>query len=981
MQAGGAEYKPACVRAVANFTKISKDLKLESKTFNPKQFLAELPKLSPKLQALLDKIEELDKDDLSEHGRTFKHLIFSDVKQGGAGAKIIASALAAKGFTLAYTPSHKLKSDAELLKTKKSNFILLPTTPVFGQPIGVGFKKQLLHKFNERPTNAYGDLVRFMILDGGSKEGIDIFAPRYLHVFEPQTTQANFRQVVGRGTRTCGSSELVFHPNEGWPLNVFVYDVAIPDTAKDALLTPEQQENRIDTLGKLYMDSAGIDLRLINLTDELERAAIVGAVDYELNRPVHQFKLEDDTQYFKIFEGGAAASSSLTQPKASDKPVKCGARTCGRVRANKNVPTSTPMLSIAAIAAGEKIPKVRDGEYVRNYYCKLLTSNTAYCKAVQEATKDPVEFIEKHADEIIYAIRKRHYRGLTQSQRSSFLRTVFSVIPRPTVLRKMRKQDQTDLVSPKSVTPNKGDASDSDSTPSSSATKSAKSTKSEDSAATSESQTMTPEETLDEVDKEMTHSPPPLHLTPTDRKQNFLKVRQYVRDNFEEFRWHKPKMESMCPYTGPELPLNRETAARSLTGGASKIMTLHPSQNFMKHYFTPENPTKGMLSIWSTGSGKASLGVGVASHFEKEGYQVLWVTRSSLKSDIYKNIFDLVAHEGIIEKMNAGLEIPADNADRMRLLSKAWSIRPMSYRQFSNMISGKSALYDQLVKINGKEDPLRKTILIIDEAHKLYGADDLSANERPDVKKLHQAIMKSYVISKQDSVRLLLMTATPINQEPFEMIKLLNLLRGPKEQIPTTYDEFAAQYKLDKHGRFSKRGKWEYLNDIAGHISVLDRSRDARQFAQPMFQFVNVPMSEPEEAEATELKEFNEALATIAEQILDIKAKEKEMKKAFTQEKKEITARCKGLKKEALKECKEEAESDIAALAKQYDKQVISLKHEAEALKQEKAKVKKELTKAKKSLKEDTSVYSIMKSRCMKAKPRAPRKEKPDTSS
>ena len=43
---------------------------------------------------------------------------------------------------------------------------------------------------------------------------------------------------------------------------------------------------------------------------------------------------------------------------------------------------------------------------------------------------------------------------------------------------------------------------------------------------------------------------------------------------------------------------------------------------------------------------------------------------------------------------------------------------PISYKQFTNLIEGKNKFYLDLVKRNGKEDPLKKTLIIIDEAHK-----------------------------------------------------------------------------------------------------------------------------------------------------------------------------------------------------------------------------------------------------------------------
>ena len=134
-----------------------------------------------------------------------------------------------------------------------------------------------------------------------------------------------------------------------------------------------------------------------------------------------------------------------------------------------------------------------------------------------------------------------------------------------------------------------------------------------------------------------------------------------------------------------------------------------------------------------------------------------------------------------------------------------------------------------------------KHLLIIDEAHKLYGGGDLSSIERPDMKALHKSLMDSYQLSGADSVRLLLMTATPITENPMELVKLVNLCKESHEQMPEEFPVFSEQY-LHENGSFTKDGKTHYLDNVAGHISYLNREKDARQFAQPVIKHIHVPM-------------------------------------------------------------------------------------------------------------------------------------------
>jgi hypothetical protein len=661
-------YNPTCVRKKSNWSKSSQIYRFDNPEFNPEIFLKDMPDYSPKLNSLMHKIEELDKEDKRKHGKLFKHFIFSDLKSSAYGAKMIASAFVAKGYTLGYESKpknnivggedpkgpekkryHKIEllEDEVLQQTLQNNFYILSSVGVYDQPIPVILKKEMLKKYNQRPENVQGENIRFIILDSGFKEGIDLFDIKYIHIFEPSIVSADQKQVIGRGTRTCGQKGLDFHPTQGWILNVFVYDLSIPEKLQKSFL------NTKSTM-ELYFKSMNLDIRLINFAHDIERTTVLGSVDYELNKNVHSF-------------------------------------------------------SIPFISADEEEDRVLLDEHVN----------------------DDVELLYGGSD----------------------------IIP------KKRKL----IVRPG----------------------------------------------------------PPINR-PLQGPLGFEKMREFIRDNYSEFAWDKVKMENLCD-------------EKNQKGG--NIIKYTPTQDFIRHYFNPAFPMKGMLLYHGTGVGKTCSAIAAATqNFEKNGYTILWVTRTTLKSDIWKNMFDQICNETIrnmIKKDN--LEIPNDQQKRMRLLSKAWRIRPMSYKQFSNLILRQNALYDTLVKINGKEDPLRKTLLVIDEAHKLYGGDDLSSIEKPDMNALHQALMYSYQYSGADSVRLLLMTATPITKDPMELIQLLNLCKPAEQQMPADFSNFSTEY-LNENGEFTDRGRTKYLDDIAGLVSYLNREKDARQFSQPKIHHINTPI-------------------------------------------------------------------------------------------------------------------------------------------
>ena len=710
---------PTCVRTTANWATVENHHKFDKPEFNAKRTAEEIATRSPKLAKILQNIRKLDREDETRHGRKFKHFIFSDIKSA-QGAKAVATGLLATGFQLGYnaTPilvgkskkTNKIKitvkTNEELLKTKGTNFFLLSSVSIYGEPLLVSVKKEVLRKFNSRPDNVYGDLARIIVMDSGFKEGIDLFDIKYVHIFEPQTTAADQKQVIGRGTRTCGQKGLVFNPKAGWTLNVFKYDLSI---------APEYRQdfNGAETAFAYYLQSKNIDIRLLNLATNIENLAIKGSVDYRLNKPIHRFS-------------------------------------------NAN-------------AEEDETAEMRGGYGI-------------------DSEEEEEELAPTH------------------------LRTA-----EENLLRKLSEDSR----------PGK----------------------------------------------------------------KYKAVKNYVKKYFSEYKWSPVKMENLCGYEGPQLP-RIPSNTRSLTdlknvakqheterptksfGGAPNLITFSPTQDFISSYFTAANPIKGMVLWQSVGTGKTCTAIATATRqFEPLGYTILWVTRTTLKNDIWKNMFEMVCHEDIRDKVSNGIPIPDDMPGRMRLLSKSWGIRPISYKQFSNLVSKNNQYYDQLVKRNGEEDPLRKTLLIIDEAHKLYGGGDLSSIERPDMPAFHRALMNSYAVSGKDSVRVLFMTATPITEDPLELVKLVNLCRPIEKQIPVEFDGFADKF-LDQSGDFTAIGKKMFLDDIAGHISYLNREGDVRQFAKPILREVAVPLVDFNLAKdiadfdvvgASELDKRSEELRVIAE--------------------------------------------------------------------------------------------------------------------
>jgi hypothetical protein len=384
----------------------------------------------------------------------------------------------------------------------------------------------------------------------------------------------------------------------------------------------------------------------------------------------------------------------------------------------------------------------------------------------------------------------------------------------------------------------------------------------------------------------------------------------------------------------PSASIASMSPANSQTGG-SRVLKLNNTQNFIKTFFTPKSPYKGLLLWHSVGTGKTCTAIATATAtFDLEGYTILWVTRNTLKGDVYKNMFDDVCHAVLAEKMKKeGLVIPTDTAKRNRLIGSNW-IEPISYKTFSNLLTlGKHNKYlERLIARNGKSDILRKTLIIIDEAHKLYGGD-LKAAERPDMKVMEKLLQKSYLKSGKDSARVLLMTATPFTNSPMELFKLINLCKSNEEEyIPTDINTFKTAY-MGSDNFFTQAGVQKIADKLSGYISYLNREQDPTQFAQPIMIDVPVILSHIEDdalrtyylandnksekqqqAEDPAIEATKQQIRAYQAELKELKAALRANKKTFKEVLKTRVAQCKPIKEKAeRRQCVGELEAEVEA--------------------------------------------------------------------
>ena len=149
-------FSSKCLRERSNLSQDNPKYKFDSNSFQPKLLESDLDLVSPKAYTLLNKIKELDDNDLKNENKLFKHFIFCDVKSKKFGIQFLASCFIMNGFQLGYDSKQQILSESKLIDRKYNNFFLLTSLDVYNKPLSVKTKKNILKTMNQRPENIHG---------------------------------------------------------------------------------------------------------------------------------------------------------------------------------------------------------------------------------------------------------------------------------------------------------------------------------------------------------------------------------------------------------------------------------------------------------------------------------------------------------------------------------------------------------------------------------------------------------------------------------------------------------------------------------------------------------------------------------------------------------------------------------------------------------------------------------------------------------
>jgi len=823
-----------CIRNTGTWANVKPEHKFDSAKFKKEVVLKDLHLLSPKIDEMIKRINKLDEQDMEIDNKYYKHIIYSDVS-GVYGAKMVASSLIANDFSLVYSNKFALRQD---IPDKNKTFGLLTTSTVYQKPISTGLKKKMMLYMNERPSNINGENMRIIILDSGYKEGLDVFDVKYMHILEPLVTKAEYTQVIGRGTRYCGQSGLPFIPDVGWPLHIYRYNIKYDNDT---------------TIHDLYLKHSATNISAFNFIAEIEAIIIASAADASLTENLHLLGEKNNRFYDLIV---AKNASKFIKPKrpdhieivnnirgkiyTNDMVINCRKKCQGPL---EDFPSANALLIIAAVFVIDKIDTQVDSIKVKNKKLYMGSEKNKVNNYIRD--KDLLKYLnEKHPKPLLCNIIDKSQNFCDAINKIWMNPIKFLKLYGDKIIENLNYYKKVNLINDKNYT----DAL----------------------------------KFIYEYKSKLIQKKPVFEPEPPKTKLSNIELYKYVEKHFAPYKWDAIDVKNKCiaEVIDDDVPVKEKNDY--------KLVTFSNTQNFVQKFLTPQSPYKGMFLFHSVGSGKTCTAISTATNtFDREGYKILWVTRHTLKEDIWKNMFTDVCNVIIQERLKNGEILPSTKAKRMEFLGKNW-LQPLSYKQFTNLIKGKNKYYKQMVALNGAQDPFRKTLIVIDEIHKIYSSS-LSTLEKPNPEVLQNMIQNSYKVSGKDSLKLLLMTATPITDDHMSSVKILNLLLEDYERFPEDFERFKTMY-CNENGIFTDKGSQEFINRITGLVSYIDRMNDRSQFAYPVIKDVLIDVDRQvnnganvskinKDIQEYENKLNDKTLGLTKEEIKELKNNIKNMKK------------------------------------------------------------------------------------------------------
>lgn len=252
------------------------------------------------------------------------------------------------------------------------------------------------------------------------------------------------------------------------------------------------------------------------------------------------------------------------------------------------------------------------------------------------------------------------------------------------------------------------------------------------------------------------------------------------------------------------------------------LFSLAPHQLFLKNYMSPNTPYNSILIFHGVGVGKTCSGVSIAENFKNIFGKIIILAPEKIQGGWRKNIYDpnkkqnqctydeYIQEEDIYEKNkeNIAKKKIKEHYEMFGYLSFANSVKRY-LEENTKMIHKNDIISLKRKEIELIKEKYSNRVLIIDEVHKIRSEDSL-------IKERDTILYIEKVIKYSDNLKLILLTANPMFNQPEEIIWILNMmLLNDKRAIIKENINFDEKNNLSKESedliRYYSRGYISYL--------------------------------------------------------------------------------------------------------------------------------------------------------------------------
>lgn len=284
---------------------------------------------------------------------------------------------------------------------------------------------------------------------------------------------------------------------------------------------------------------------------------------------------------------------------------------------------------------------------------------------------------------------------------------------------------------------------------------------------------------------------------------------------------------------------------------------LSPYQIFLKNFFSKGAPYKSLLVYHGTGVGKTCSGISIAENYTNDNIEIIILASTNIINnwkntilDTNKNTNQCTANK-YIDTYNNELKIKKISKEKIKknIINKKYKF--YGYIEFANMVikyiknnvdKTKNYEYEEKRLLS---EYFNNKFLIIDEIH----------NIRTEKEKVSRNILNILrkIVKYNDTMKLLVLSATPMYNSSIEIIFLLNLLLLNDNRPELLENE------IFKEGKITQNGLDIINKKCRGYISYV-RGNDPNTFPYRLYPTINKTTKKNIISEFPDKNPFNQTI-------------------------------------------------------------------------------------------------------------------------